>query len=128
MGRRPSASEPARPLTPAMFHILLALAGGERHGYGIMREVEVLSGGALRLGPGSLYGSIKRMLAGGLIEESEERPDPAADDERRRYYRLTDLGRRAAGAEARRLEALVRAARGRRLLDRPAAGAHRGAW
>ena len=117
---RPAGSRAARPLTPAMFHILLALAGGELHGYAIMREVEVLTGGAQRLGPGSLYGSIKRMLADGLIEECGERPDPAADDERRRYYRLTDLGRRAAGTEARRLEVLVVAARGRRLLDPPA--------
>jgi len=101
-----------------MFHILLALAGGERHGYAIMREVEQLTGGARRLGPGSLYGSIKRMLAEGLIEECGERPD-LATDERRRYYRLTDPGRRAAGAEARRLEALVRAARSRRLLGQP---------
>ena len=115
---RPAGSRAARPLTPAMFHILLALAGGERHGYAIMREVEALTG-ARRLGPGSLYGSIKRMLADGLIEECGERPDPAADDERRRYYRLTDLGRRAAGTEARRLEVLVVAARGRRLLDPP---------
>ena len=118
MGRRRSESGPAGPLTPAMFHILLALAGGERHGYGIMREVEALTGGARRLGPGSLYGSIKRLLADGLIEECGERPDPAADDERRRYYRLTDRGRRAAASEARRLEVLVVAARGRRLLGR----------
>jgi DNA-binding PadR family transcriptional regulator len=116
MGRRPPGSRTTRPLTPAMFHILLALAGGERHGYAIMREVDALTDGAQRLGPGSLYGSIKRMLADGLIEECGERPGPTADDERRRYYRLTDLGRRAAGAEARRLEALVIAARGRRLL------------
>ena len=111
---RPAGSRTARPLTPAMFHILLALAAGERHGYAIMREVEVLTGGAQRLGPGRLYGSIKRMLADGLIEECGERPDPAAGDERRRYYRLTDLGRRAAGTEARRLEVLVVAARGPR--------------
>jgi DNA-binding PadR family transcriptional regulator len=119
MGRRPPGSRMARPLTPAMFHILLVLAGGERHGYAIMREVEAFTGGARRLGPGSLYGSIKRMLSDGLIEECGGPPPPAADDERRRYYRLTDLGRRAAGAEARRLEALVVAARGRRLLGRP---------
>jgi DNA-binding PadR family transcriptional regulator len=127
MGLRPSGRTP-RPLTPAMFHILLALAGGERHGYAIMREVDALTGGARRLGPGSLYGSIKRMLAEGLIEECGERPDPTADDERRRYYRLTDRGRRAAGAEARRLEVLVVAARGRRLLGRPATGTQRGGW
>jgi len=113
-------SEPGdlSPLTPAVFHILLALADGEQHGYGIMREVETLTGGALRLGPGTLYGTIKRLLAAGLIEESEERPDPALDDERRRYYRLTGAGRRAAEAEARRLETLVGAARARRLLGR----------
>jgi DNA-binding PadR family transcriptional regulator len=120
MGRRPAGSGTARPLTPAMFHILLALAAGERHGYAIMREVDVLTGGAQRLGPGSLYGSIKRLLAGGLIEECAEPPGPAPGDERRRYYRLTDRGRRAAGAEARRLEVLVVAARGRRLLGGPA--------
>jgi DNA-binding PadR family transcriptional regulator len=123
VGQRSPGSRTARPLTPAMFHILLALAGGEQHGYAIMREVDVLTGGARRLGPGSLYGSIKRMLAEGLIEECGQRPDPAADDERRRYYRLTDLGRRAAGAEARRLEVLVVAARGRRLLARPGGAA-----
>ena len=119
MGRRPDSSGGARPLTPAMFHILLALAGGERHGYGIMREVEDLSGGALRLGPGSLYGSIKRMLAEGLIEESEERPDPAADDERRRYYRLTVLGRQALDAEIQRLEDLVAQARAKSATRKP---------
>ena len=127
MGPSPSGRTP-RPLTPAMFHILLALAGGERHGYAIMREVDALTGGAQRLGPGSLYGSIKRMLAEGLIEECGERPDPATDDERRRYYQLTDRGRRAAGAEARRLEILVVAARGRRLLGHPATGTQRGTW
>lgn len=104
------------PLTPAVFHILLALADGERHGYSIMQEVATLTAGALRLGPGTLYGSIKRMLADGLIEESDERPDPALDDERRRYYRLTDFGLRVARADAQRLDQLVRAARNRRLL------------
>ena len=104
------------PLTPAVLHILLALAGEERHGYGIMREVEGRTGGQTRLGPGTLYGSIKRMLADGLIEESAERPDPAMDDQRRRYYRITDLGRRVAGAEAERLAGLVETARARKLL------------
>ena len=104
------------PLTPAVLHILLALADEERHGYGIMREVEWRTGGQTRLGPGTLYGSIKRMLAGGLIEESDERPDPAMDDQRRRYYRITDFGRRVAGAEAERLWGLVETARARKLL------------
>jgi DNA-binding PadR family transcriptional regulator len=105
------------PLTPAMFHILLALADKERHGYDIMREVDERTEGKMRLGPGTLYGSIKRMLGDGLIEELDERPDPALDDERRRYYRLTDLGRRVAVAEAERLERLVKSARTKRLLS-----------
>jgi len=104
------------PLTPAVFHILLALADRERHGYSIMHEVEARSENRIRLGPGTLYGSIKRMLADGLIEESEERPDPDLDDQRRRYYRLTTFGRRVAVAEAERLENLVGAARAKKLL------------
>jgi DNA-binding PadR family transcriptional regulator len=103
-------------LTPAMFHILLALADAERHGYAIMQEVATHSGGALRLGPGTLYGSIKRLLADGLIAESVERPDPALDDERRRYYRLTSAGRQAVADEAQRLAELVDVARAKRLL------------
>ena len=104
------------PLTPAVFHILLALADRERHGYSIMQEVEARTDGRVRLGPGTLYGSIKRMLAGGLIEEMEARPGPALDDERRRYYRLTNFGRRVAAAEAERLNSLVREARAKKLL------------
>ena len=107
------------PLTPAVLHILLAVADEERHGYGIMREVEARTGGRTRLGPGTLYGSIKRMLAEGLIEESDERPDPTMDDQRRRYYRITDFGRRVAGAEAERLSGLVETARARKLLHGP---------
>lgn len=103
------------PLTPAIFTILLALADGEKHGYGIMQEITERAGG-LRIGPGTLYGSIKRLLEDQWIEESEKRPDPAHDDERRRYYRLTELGQRIAAAEAARLEALVRLAHHRRLL------------
>ena len=104
------------PLTPPVFHILLALADGERHGYGIMREVEQRSKGAVRLGPGTLYGSIKRMLAADMIAESAERPDPAWDDERRRYYRLTAFGYRVATSEADRLAGLVEQARSKDLL------------
>jgi DNA-binding PadR family transcriptional regulator len=107
------------PLTPAVLNILLALADRERHGYGIMREVEERSGGEVRLGPGTLYGSIKRMFADGLIEESDERPDPEMDDQRRRYYRITDLGRRVAGAEAERLASLVDTAREKKLFRSP---------
>ncbi|MGD0463945.1 MAG: PadR family transcriptional regulator [Tepidisphaeraceae bacterium] len=104
------------PLTPAVFQILLALSDQERHGYAIMREVATQTDGQLHLGPGTLYGCLKRMLRAGLVEESEERPDPELDDERRRYYRITDLGRRATRAEAQRLEAAVSAARAKKLL------------
>ncbi len=104
------------PLSPAVLNILLALADEERHGYAIMREVEERTGGRARMGPGTLYGSIKRMLAEGLIEESDERPDPAMDDQRRRYYRISGFGRQVAGAEAERLSGLVETARARKLL------------
>lgn len=107
------------PLTPAAFHILLALADGEKHGYSIMQEVTALSNGQIKLGPGTLYGTIKRMLADGWIEEIDERPDPALDDERRRYYRLTDFGGKVARAEAQRLSRLVEAARIKRLVSKP---------
>jgi DNA-binding PadR family transcriptional regulator len=117
--RRP---EEFLPLTPAMFHILLALADKERHGYHIMREVDERTEGNVKLGPGTLYGSIKRMMADGLIEELEERPDPELDDERRRYYRLTDFGFRVASAEAQRLEQMVRSARAKKLLPRTKTG------
>jgi DNA-binding PadR family transcriptional regulator len=106
------------PLTPAMFHVLLALADGDRHGYAIGAEVDRQTGGKVRLGPGTLYGLVKRLLADGLILETDERPDPEFDDERRRYYRLADYGRRVASAEAARLEALVTTARARNLLPR----------
>src|SRR5579871_2089414 len=102
------------PLTPAVYHILLALADGERHGYSIMREVEAYTGGQVRLGPTTLYRSIKQMLSAGLIEELDERPDPMLDDERRRYYRLTTFGRRVALAESARLDHLVAIAQARR--------------
>lgn len=99
------------PLTPVTLNILLALADEERHGYGIMLEVGDRTGGKMRLGPGTLYSSIKRLVEGGLIEESGERPAPESDDERRRYYRLTGFGARVLAAEVGRLEATVRAAR-----------------
>ena len=104
------------PLTASVFSILLALADGERHGYGIMQEVALRTDGKQRMGPGTLYGSIKRMLSDGLIAESGERPDPALDDERRRYYRLTQFGQRVAQAEAQRLEQLLRVAQLKNLL------------
>ncbi len=107
------------PLTPAVFHILLSLADGENHGYAIMQEIAARTSGALVMGPGTLYGTLKRMLEAGLVEESGERPDPALEDQRRRYYRMTRQGRRAASQEAERLEALVRTARTKSLLRRP---------
>jgi DNA-binding PadR family transcriptional regulator len=105
------------PLTPAVFHILLALTDGEKHGYAIMREVEETTEGRVTLGPGTLYGAIKRLLEAGLIAESEERPDPALDDSRRRYYEQTDLGRRVLTAEAERLANLVEIARRKDLFS-----------
>jgi DNA-binding PadR family transcriptional regulator len=106
------------PLTPAIAHILLAIADGERHGYGIMQEVERITHGATRMGPGTLYGTIKRLQASGLIEESDERPDPELDDERRRYYRITRLGLQVLEAESARMATLVGAARLKRILPR----------
>ncbi|HZG65395.1 MAG TPA: PadR family transcriptional regulator [Herpetosiphonaceae bacterium] len=99
------------PLTPVALNVLLALADGERHGYGIMLEVRERTGGKVRLGPGTLYGAIKRLNESGMIEESGTRPDPEADDERRTYYRLTGFGRAVLAAEVTRLDDLVRAAR-----------------
>ena len=104
------------PLTPAVFNILLSLADGEKHGYGIMLEVEANTKGQVLMGPGTLYGSIKRMLTAELIAESELRADPAMDDQRRKYYRLTDLGRRVLNMEAERLASQVMIARAKNVL------------
>lgn len=116
----PPAPDPRHllPLTTQVFHILLVLADGERHGYAIMRDVEEQSGGQVRLGPGTLYGAIKRMLDQGVIEESARRPSAGEDDARRRYYRLTAFGRRVLTAEGDRLAELVRAVRARKLSPR----------
>jgi DNA-binding PadR family transcriptional regulator len=110
------APEARLPLTPAVFHILLALADGEKHGYAIMQEVAARTDGAMRLGPGTLYGSIQRMLKDGLIVEAQERVDPVHGEERRRYYRLTGFGQRVLLAEARRLEQLVHIAQNKQVL------------
>jgi DNA-binding PadR family transcriptional regulator len=110
-----SNPEDQLPLTPAVLHILLALVDGEKHGYSIMQDVAALTNGQIKMGPGTLYGSIKRMLAANLIEESDERPDPALDDKRRRYYRLTGPGQQVLEAEIRRLSAIVAVARSRML-------------
>ena len=104
------------PLTAVAFEILLALADGDLHGYSIMREVSDRSGGTVTLHPGTLYRALARLLESGLIEELEERPDPAVDDGRRRYYRLTDRGIAVARAEADRMASQLAAARSRRLL------------
>ena len=102
------------PLHTNWFHILLSLVGSEQHGYGIMQEVLQRTDGAVHLWPAALYGSLKRLIAGGLIEESEERPAPELDDARRRYYKLTRLGKRVLDLECERLEELVRMAQKRR--------------
>ena len=102
----------------AVLHILVALADGDRHGYGIMQDVAARTDGAVRLGPATLYGSIKRMLHDGLIEELDERPDAAGDDVRRRYYRITSRGRRLAREEIGRLATLVRRARAAGLVPK----------
>jgi len=115
-GREERDPDAELPLTPATFQILLALVGEDRHGYAIMREVAERTADAVRLGPGTLYGSLKRLLEGGLVEEAGERPDEALDDERRRYYRITPLGEAVARAEARRMAELVRMARAKGLV------------
>jgi DNA-binding PadR family transcriptional regulator len=111
------------PLTPAVFNILLALADGEKHGYGIMLDVEANTKGQVLMGPGTLYGSIKRMLQADLIEESDEHVDPETDDPRRRsYYRLSALGRRVLRMEAERLASQVQLARAKNILAADFAG------
>ena len=101
------------PLTPGMFHVLIALADGEKHGYAIIKEVVRRTDGAIRLSAGTLYTLIRRFVQDGVIAESDERPDPSLDDERRRYYRLTARGRKAAEEEALRMETTARQARTR---------------
>ena len=103
------------PLTPAVLHILLALSTEERHGYGIMKQVEGESHGKVKMGPGTLYGSIGRMMEAGLIRESDKRPDPELDDDRRIYYALTGAGRKALQAELDRYREVVAVASEKRL-------------
>jgi DNA-binding PadR family transcriptional regulator len=114
------------PLTPAVFHVLLALADGERHGYAIMQEAAQSTGGRMTMGPGTLYGTLKRLLETRMIEESDERPDPDMDDERRRYYRLTGLGEQAVRAEALRYAEIAEVARRKRLFRKPLRAAQAG--
>jgi DNA-binding PadR family transcriptional regulator len=104
------------PLTPAMFHVLVAMADEDRHGYALIKDVAMRTSGRVELGTGTLYGILKRLLAEGLAVESNRRPPAHADDERRRYYRLTEFGRRVVAVETERLEAMVSAARATRML------------
>jgi DNA-binding PadR family transcriptional regulator len=119
MAKPKTDPETLLPLTPAVFHVLLALAGGELHGYAIMQEVAAHTDGQIKMGPGTLYGTVKRLLEAQLIEESDERPDPHLDDERRRYYRLTGVGEQVVKAEARRYAEIVEIARGKKLIRKP---------
>ncbi len=118
MPSAPQNPEDLLPLTPAVFHILLALADSEKHGYAIMEQVNEATDGQVCMGPGTLYGTIKRLLAAKLIEESGERPDPEMDDERRRYYRLTPWGERVMEAEAKRYARIVKLIRAAGVLAR----------
>jgi DNA-binding PadR family transcriptional regulator len=106
------------PLTPGMFQVLIALADGEKHGYAIVKEVARRTGGEVALSAGTLYTIVRRLEQEGVIAESASRPDPALDDERRRYYRLTDFGRDVAIAEARRMEAALGMARAKHLIPK----------
>ena len=113
-----TTTNPNQPLTPAVFHILLALSSGERHGYGIMKQVEMDSLGKVNMGAGTLYGSLKRMLDAGLVKESDKRVDPEMDDERRIYYQITGVGTQALAAELERYKRIVSLAQERRLYPK----------
>ena len=106
------------PLTPGMFHVLIALADGEKHGYAIIKEVARRTDGAIRPSAGTLYTLIRRFVQEGVIVESDERPDASLDDERRRYYRITDFGRNVAHAEAVRMESTLSMARAKNLIPK----------
>ena len=113
-----TTTSPAPPLTPAVFHILLALSNGERHGYGIMKQVEADSQGNVSMGAGTLYGSLKRMLDAGLVKESDKRVDPEMDDERRIYYQITGVGAKALAAELDRYKRIVTLAQEKKLFPK----------
>lgn len=119
MAKRDFDPEPYLPLTPTMFHVLVALADGEKHGYAIIKEVRRRTDGKVRLSAGTLYAIIKRFVKDRLIVECDERPDPSLDDERRRYYRLSEDGRAVAIAEARRMEEAVGQARAKLAIGKP---------
>jgi DNA-binding PadR family transcriptional regulator len=109
-------SIPNTPLTPAVLHILLALSTGERHGYGVMKQVEADSQGKVKMGPGTLYGSLNRMMEAGLIRESDRKIDPDLDDERRVYYRITGVGQKTLAAELERYREVVAVAKKRQMV------------
>ena len=111
-------ANPNPPLTPAVFHILLALSSGERHGYGIMKQVEADSQGNVSMGAGTLYGSLKRMLDAGLVKESDKCVDPEMDDERRIYYQITGVGEKALAAELDRYKRIVTLAQEKKLFPK----------
>jgi DNA-binding PadR family transcriptional regulator len=114
-----STTSATPPLTPAVFHILFALSSGDRHGYGIMKQVEADSQGKVKMGTGTLYGSLKRMLDAGLVKESDRRVDPEMDDERRIYYQMTDIGAETLAAELERYNRIVTLAQERKLYQMP---------
>jgi DNA-binding PadR family transcriptional regulator len=118
LGTAQNNLDPYGPLTPAMFHVLLALAGDDLHGYAILKEVELRTSGKVRLSTGTLYGIVKRLLNEGLISELRSRPAESDDDERRRYYRLTPQGRQVAAEEAERMDEVLSIARARNLLKK----------
>jgi DNA-binding PadR family transcriptional regulator len=117
--RNERGREETRALSPAEFDVLIALADGEKHGYAILKDVARRSGGGAPFGTATLYAVLRRFVGEGLLVESDERPAAALDDERRRYFRITDAGRRAASAEAARMEAVLELARARKLIRRP---------
>ena len=125
MPENPRSPADHLPLTAPVFQILLSLADRDLHGYAIIQDIRARTGGEVRLTASTLYAAIKRLLAGGLIEELDERPDPALDDARRRYYRITPFGRDVAREEARRLERLTLMAREKHLLPEPARAGQR---
>jgi len=125
MPENPRSPADHLPLTVPVFQILLSLADRDLHGYAIIQDIRARTDGEVRLTASTLYAAIKRLLAGGLIEELDERPDPALDDARRRYYRITPFGRDVARQEARRLERLTLMARDKRLLPEPARAGER---
>jgi DNA-binding PadR family transcriptional regulator len=117
MTPKTASDDPAQPLSYVEFHILLALAEEARHGYGIMLDTGERTGGSVTLEPGNLYRALKRMRARGLVDRAEQPAAAEGDDERRRYYRITDVGRRVAAAETQRMAELVEVARARRIVD-----------